>query len=249
MWQLFGVQQYSNKSSSSPDTTHCQQAAFDFQACASRKLLVSFDGGSLSSDGGLPLLRQLDLSLGLSRQLAGCFTDRRDPQRILHSVKELVAQRLLAIAHGYEDLNDHARLREDTLFQLSAGKFDQPPSARRADGSEAPRQLASAPTLNRLELSSQRQDLYHKIHLKPAGMEDLLIKLGARTLRKNRRLIILDIDATHDPLHGRQEGRFFHGYYDCHVPPAAARIRRRHAPVVATAHRRPRRLRRHRRGA
>jgi hypothetical protein len=213
--QVFGVQLNNKHQPSSSDTTHCQQAAFFFQDCASKKLAVSFDGGSLSSDGGLPLLRQLDSSLGLSRQLASCFTDRRDQNRIVHSSGQLVSQRLLAIAHGYEDLNDHAQLRLDPLFQVAAGKFDLP-AGLRPDGSDAGLALASAPTLNRLELSSQRESLYHKIHVKPASVQDLLIKFGSRTLRKSRRVIILDFDATHDPLHGRQEGRFFHGYYDCH---------------------------------
>jgi len=212
--QVFGVQQINNTTSSNPDTTHCLQSAFAFQVCASKKLVVSFDGGSLSSDGGLPLLRQLDSSLGLSKALASCFVDRRDPRRISHSVKELITQRLFGIAHGYEDLNDHALLRKDTLFQVAAGKFDCQPGLR-PDGSEPGRALASAPTLNRVELSSQREGVYHKVHIQPASVRDLLVKFGARTLRKSRRVIIIDLDATHDPLHGKQEGRFFHGYYDC----------------------------------
>ena len=200
---------------SNPDKTRCEQAAFFFQDCASRKLVASFDGGSLSCDGGLPLLRQLDRSLGLSKDIASCFVDRRDPARIQHSVQELVAQRLLALAHGYEDLNDHAFLRQDPLFQLAAGKLDVAPQ-RRDDGSEVERPLASAPTLNRMELSSDRQSHYHKIHPQPGLLEGLLLNRGVRTLRKNTRQIIVDLDATHDPLHGKQEGAFFHGYYDCY---------------------------------
>ena len=169
--------------------------------------MASFDGGTLSSDGGLLLLRDLDRSMGLTRQLAGCFEDRRDPERITHAVRTLVSQRVLAMALGYEDLNDHQSLRHDPLLSAAAAK--------------APDEtLASAPTLNRLELSSQRQGRYHKVQVRPEAVQSLLLKFGVQGLRRGQREVIIDFDATDDPLHGRQEGRFFHGYYDtyCYLP-------------------------------
>ena len=159
----------------------------------------------MSSDGGVLLLRELDRSLGLTRQVAACFQDRRNPDLIVHTVPELVAQRTFGLALGYEDLNDHQTLRHDPLLAAAAGKL-QPDDA-----------LASAPTLNRLEITADRPaSRYHKIAPEPARLEALLLQLGVRTLRRRQREVILDFDATHDPLHGRQEGAFFHGYYDCH---------------------------------
>lgn len=170
-------------------------------------MVASFDGGRLSSDAGVLLLRDLDRSLGLTRKLAACFVDRRDPDLITHSVHTLLAQRVLGLALGYEDLNDHATLRHDPLLSASADKLDGAP-------------LASAPTLNRLELSSHRQGRYHKVHLDAARAESLLLRFGVQSLRRDRREVVIDLDATDDPLHGKQEGRFFHGYYDayCYLP-------------------------------
>ena len=173
----------------------------------SRKVIATFDGGTLSTDGGVLLLRDLDRSMGLTGRLAGCFVDRRDPKRIEHSVQTLVSQRVLALALGYEDLNDHAALRHDPLLSAAADKPDG-------------QVLASAPTLNRWELSSHRADRYHKVHAETAKVEALLLKSGVQTLRRGQREVIIDLDATDDPLHGRQEGRFFHGYYNsyCYLP-------------------------------
>ena len=204
------MKQVNNKSHAGPTEAHSAQTQFAFQACGSRALIARFDGGTLTSDAGALLLREMDRSLGLTKKLASCFTDRRDPRRIEHTVAELVAQRVHAIALGYEDLNDHAALRHDPLLQLCAGKYERPDSAK------PPRALASAPTLNRLELSSQRKDHYHKIHPDHAKAASLLAATSVRALRKNTREVIIDLDATGVPLHGRQEGRFFHGYYDCH---------------------------------
>lgn len=185
--------------------TDCQQTSFQFQALGRREVVADFTGGTLSSDGGVLLLRELDRSLGLTRRIAGCFVDRRDPDLITHAAGELVAQRVLGLALGYEDLNDHAQLRRDPLLAVAAGKLDP---------SEA---LGSAPTLNRLEITADRPDSrYHKIAPQTDRLEALLLQLGVRTLHRRQREVILDFDATHDPVHGRQEGRFFHGYYDCH---------------------------------
>lgn len=190
-----------------PLQTDCQQSEFGFQALGSRQVVATFDGGTLSCDGGVLLLRDLDRSMGLTRQLAGCFVDRRNPDLISHSVHTLVGQRVLALALGYEDLNDHDSLRHDPLLAAAADKQQ----------GEA---LASAPTLNRLEISSHRQGRYHKVHARPEAVQALLLKTGVQGLRRGQREVIIDLDATDDPLHGRQEGRFFHGYYNayCYLP-------------------------------
>ena len=198
-----------NKSSNSVDQaqTDCQHELFEFHPVDGRKVVASFDGGALSSDGGVLLLRELDRSMRLTQSLAGCFLDKRDPRLIEHSAGQLVAQRVLGLALGYEDLNDHQTLRHDPLLGLASGK---------SDGES----LASAPTLNRLELSSHRSGRYHKLQLDPAKAESLLLKFGVQTLKRRQREVIIDLDATDDPLHGKQEGRFFHGYYDayCYLP-------------------------------
>jgi hypothetical protein len=186
-------------------STECQQGAFQFQDHGRRQVVADFTGGQLSSDGGVLLLRELDRGLGLTRQVAACFQDRRNPDLIAHTVRELIAQRIYGLAVGYEDLNDHQTLRTDPLLAMAAGK------------TELSDPLASAPTLNRLEITTDRPaSRYHKISPQTAQLEALLLQLGLRTLRRRQREVILDFDATHDPLHGRQEGTFFHGYYDCH---------------------------------
>jgi hypothetical protein len=201
------VKQDGKQNHTDPLQTDCQQSEFGFQALGSRQVVATFDGGTLSCDGGLLLLRDLDRSMGLTRQLAGCFVDRRNPDLISHSVQTLVGQRVLALALGYEDLNDHDSLRHDPLLAAAADKQQ----------GEA---LASAPTLNRLEISSHRQGRYHKVHVQSEAVQALLLKTGVQGLRRGQREVIIDFDATDDPLHGRQQGRFFHGYYDryCYLP-------------------------------
>lgn len=190
-----------------PLQSDCQQCEFGFQALGSRKVVAAFDGGTLSTDGGLLLLRDLDRSMGLTRQLAGCFVDGRAADLITHSVQTLVSQRLLGLVLGYEDLNDHEQLRHDPLLSAAADKTR----------GEA---LASAPTLNRLELSSHRRGRYHKVSVQAPRVEALLLRTGVQSLRRHQREVIVDLDATDDPLHGQQEGRFFHGYYQgyCYLP-------------------------------
>jgi hypothetical protein len=190
-----------------------------FQDLGSRKVVADFGAGKLSSDGGALLLRQIDRGLGLSRTLAQCFEDRRDPDLIEHSVQELLAQRIQALALGYEDLNDHAQLRCDPLLAVAAGKLD-PLGAQRREERDRGFALASAATLNRLELSAEFSDRYRKIKPRPEAMAATLLEMGVRCLPKDSPVLVLDFDATDDPLHGRQEGRFFHGYYDnyCYLP-------------------------------
>jgi Transposase DDE domain group 1 len=182
-------------------------------------VVAEFNGGHLSSDGGALLLRQVDAGLGLSRALAGCFQDRRRPDRVEHRVEELVAQRIQAIALGYEDLNDHAELRRDPLLAAAAGKVDVLGEERRC-AEHRGFALASAATLNRLELGAEFADYYRKIEPDPAAVGQTLLEMGVRCLPKDAEVLVLDFDATDDPLHGQQEGRFFHGYYQeyCYLP-------------------------------
>jgi hypothetical protein len=192
-----------------------------FQGLGGRKVEADFSGGHLSSDGGVLLLRQIDRGLGVSRLVARCFRDGRDPHRIEHTVEQLITQRLQALALGYEDLNDHDELRRDPLLAVAAEKED-PLGMERLDPAQRGRALASGPTLNRLELSQneKRQARYHKIVADAEALEETVLNLGVRCLDKGSPLVILDFDTTADRLHGEQEKRFFHGYYKdyCYLP-------------------------------
>lgn len=192
---------------------------FAFQDLGSRKVVADFSGGHLSTDGGLLLLRQLDSSLGLTRSLASCFKDRRDQRFVEHSLPELIAQRVQGLAAGYEDLNDHDTLRRDPLMALVAGKEDPLGLDRRCQRDKG-NALASDSTLNRLELGNSKQSRAHKIQADHESIEALLVRKGVGTLDKKTREIVIDLDATDNPIHGSQEGRFFHGYYGnyCYLP-------------------------------
>src|SRR5271165_5768759 len=185
-----------------------------FNSLGSRQVVTDFSAGHLSSDGGMLLLRQLDEGLGLSRSLAGCFRDLRNPLLIEHSLRELVAQRLLGLAAGYEDLNDHNLLRLDPLFAVVVGKED-PLGTERALPDQG-KALASASTLNRLELGNNKNTRCHKISANHEAIEDTLLRKGVSCLSKYSKEVIIDMDASDDPLHGQQEGRFFHGFYRCY---------------------------------
>lgn len=189
-----------------------------FKELGSRRVEADFSGGHISSDGGLLLLRQIDEGLGISRVLAACFRDGRDARFTEHSVRELLAQRLLGLAAGYEDLNDHNRLRLDPLFAVAAGKSD-PLGMDRAPEDQG-KALASPSTLNRLELGNNKHTRCHKIHAEPEEIEAALLLMGVRCLPKHTKEVILDLDASDDPLHGQQEGRFYHGFYGnyCYLP-------------------------------
>jgi hypothetical protein len=198
----------------------CNQEVFEFQDHKGRKVVASFDGGHLSSDaGGTLLFRELELRTGTIRRLSGCFRDERDARLIEHSVEGLLRQRIGALSMGYEDLNDHDSLRYDPAHGLMAGKAD----IEGRDRSEADqgKALAGHSTLNRLEQSALGGDgRYKKIIPEAAKIEQLLIEEGVKAIPRKSRRIILDFDATDDPLHGAQEGRFFHGYYGhyCYLP-------------------------------
>ena len=188
--------------------TECSAEPSVFGRVEGRPVVAEFDGGALTSDAGGLLLGAADRGLGLVGRLAGCFRDARDPRFVEHSVATLVGQRVFGIALGYEDLNDHDELRHDPLMAVLAGKLE----AWRGDC--AP--VAGKSTLNRLELSREIATRYHKISHDPAAIEALFVDLFLEAHAKAPKEIILDLDATDDPLHGLQEGRFFHGYYDCY---------------------------------
>jgi len=186
----------------------CSAETSVFGQVEGRPVVAAFDGGALTSDAGGLLLGAADRSLKLVRRLAGCFRDARDPRLVEHSVATLVGQRVYGIALGYADLNDHDELRHDPLMAVLAGKLE----ARREDC--AP--VAGKSTLNRLELSREIATRYRKISHDPAAIEALFVDLFLEAHARAPRQIILDLDATDVPLHGHQEGRFFHGYYDCY---------------------------------
>jgi hypothetical protein len=204
---------------SSARQTECHTSPMLFQDLGSKKVVADFSGGRLSSDGGSLLLRQVDGGLGISRMFAECFLDQRQQDQVEHSVEELVRQRLFGLALGYEDLNDHEELRRDPLLAAAVGKEDLLGATRRL---ERDRGFASASvsTLNRLELGTKFSDRYRKIHADHQKVEATVLELGVRCLPKGKDVFILDFDATDDPLHGGQEGRFFHGYYGnyCYLP-------------------------------
>jgi hypothetical protein len=188
--------------------TECSTDWFGFARVEGRDVVAAFDGGAITSDAGALLLGSTNRAIKLIDRFAGCFRDGRCQELVEHRVETLVGQRVLGIALGYEDLNDHDELRHDPVMAVLAGKLE----AHRKDC--AP--VAGKSTLNRLELSRPEATRYHKIAHDAAAIEGLLVDLFIETHKQPPEEIILDLDATDDPLHGRQEGRFFHGYYDCY---------------------------------
>jgi len=177
--------------------TVCTQTVDLFPACKSRKIDVDFDGGEITSDAGLLLLRQVDRRIGLLKEAGRCLVDDRVRGRVHHGMDQMLRQRVIGLAGGYEDLNDHDSLRHDLLVQTAVNR-DVP--------------LASSPTLCRMENKANRQvavDL-HKV----------LVEQFIASFDKPPEELVLDFDATDNPVHGLQEGRFFHGYYDryCFLP-------------------------------
>ncbi|MBM3540104.1 MAG: IS1380 family transposase [Alphaproteobacteria bacterium] len=192
--------------------TECIPDLFGFAPVEGRRVEAAFDAGVVTSDAGALLLGATDRAIKLTQRFADCFRDARCPELIEHAVSTLVMQRVVGIALGYEDLNDHDRLRHDPVLAVLAGKL----KARRKDC--AP--VAGKSTLNRLELSRPVPSLYHKVSHDGAAIERLLVELFLEAHGDAPAQITLDLDATDVPLHGRQEGRFFHGYYDnyCYLP-------------------------------
>jgi len=190
-----------------------------FDDLGPRRVQADFSGGTLSTDAGALLLRQVDINLGLTAQLAHCFYDQRDPLWVDHSVQELLRQRIFATALGYEDINDHQRLRLDPLLAVACGKTD-PLGEQRVLPQHRGIALAAPSTLNRLELSNNKETRCHKVPHDPAKVEACLLKMGVRCLPKHAKEIVLDLDAMGHRLHGFQEGRHFNAYYDdyCYLP-------------------------------
>jgi len=188
--------------------TECNQSSFGFEGVGNRGIEARFDGGTISSDGGAFLLRQTDRVVNLIPRLAQSFLDGRDPALVKHSIAEMLSQRIYGLALGYEDLNDHEQLRRDPVFGILAGKadLDEP--------------LAGKSTLNRLELGTGVNDRYKKITFWKEGVDELMVNVFVESHQTAPAEIVLDMDTTDLPLHGKQEGRFFHGYYDnyCYLP-------------------------------
>lgn len=182
-------------------------------------MVADFSGGTLSSDGGLTLLRQLDAGLGLTRALAGCFLDQRDQRFVDHTMPQLLAQRIYGLALGYEDLNDHAQLRRDPLLATACDKPD-PLGRDRFNPLDRGIPLAAPATLNRLELSNNKTTRCHKLPHDPVKVEACLLALGVRCLPKHVREVVLDLDSMGHRLHGLQEGRHYNDYYGdyCYLP-------------------------------
>ncbi|KFE64397.1 IS1380 family transposase [Hyalangium minutum] len=192
--------------------TECNAKQVEFDNVGKRKLVAAFDGEHISSDGGLALLHRTDQRFGLMRKFAECFKDLRKPELIEHSVEELVRQRVFGLACGYEDLVDHETLRNDPLLAAVVGK---------AEPQKQP--LASPSTLNRLELTpadATAQARYRKVVYDGQAIENFFVEAFLDAHREPLKQVVLDLDATDDPIHGTQEGRFFHGYYGnyCYLP-------------------------------
>lgn len=200
-------------------TTDCTFSPLEFQGMTRRTVVASFDGGTVSSDAGVLLLAEVDRRLGLLELFAACFKDHRNPALVEHSIEELVRQRVFGLALGYEDLNDHDELRRDPLLASVVGKADPTGSDRRQEQDRG-KPLAGKSTLNRLEWGTVKQDRYRKISLDTEAVDRFFVDVFLAAYQKAPAEIVLDLDATDDPLHGEQEGRFFHGYYGgyCYLP-------------------------------
>ena len=189
--------------------TECSELRFTFASEGRREIVAEFNGGTISSDGGALLLKETDRRMNLLLRFSQCFLDGRDPALVEHSVAQMLAQRVYGLALGYEDLNDHEQLRNDPLLRVLAGKAEP--------GEEA---LASKSTLSRMELGDGRPNRYKKITFWRDAIDDLLVDVFLEAHTAAPEQIVLDIDTTDFAIHGEQEGRFYHGYYDhyCYLP-------------------------------
>lgn len=203
--------------------TQCSPTQLEFHALGKREIVGKFDGGNITSDAGGLLLRETEMRTGILSRFAKCFDDLRNPELIEHTVAELVAQRVYGLALGYEDLNDHDDLRRDPLLAVLVGKED-PEGESRIRQQDRGKAMAGKSTLNRLELTPANPtgaDLrYKKIIMQPEEIDRLFVDVFLQSHAEPPEQIVLDVDATDDPLHGNQEGRFFHGYYMnyCYLP-------------------------------
>lgn len=202
--------------------TECNAIAFDFQPLFTRQVTARFDGGWVSSDGGGVLLREVEARFGFIEKFSHCFTDHRDPEQIEHTLLELLKQRVFGLCLGYEDLNDHDTLRHDPLLAMLVGKRD-PLGETRDSPRDRGKALAGKSTLNRLELSPPRanqKSRYKKITAQMHKLHEFFVEAFLDQHPTPPKRIVLDLDATDDPVHGHQLGRFFHGYYQnyCFLP-------------------------------
>src|SRR6266850_305688 len=198
--------------------TECKPKPIEFHRSGSREVVAQFDGGNITSDAGGLILREVEQRTGILKKFAACFVDYRDPEAIEHPVEDLVAQRTYGLCLGYEDLNDHDELRADPLLAVMVGKRD-PKGEQRREVRDRGKALAGKSTLNRLELTGADADTgerYKKIAMQQEQIDRLTVDHFLDAHERAPLQIILDLDATDDPIHGHQEGRFFHGYYDCY---------------------------------
>ena len=200
-----------------PALTECIPEQLKFGKVKGRNVIANFQGGRLTSDGGLVLIAQLDKKRQITARFASCFTDYRHQGYVNHSVTDLVAQRIYGLIQGYEDLNDHEKLRCDPVFAIALGKLSQNESESVL--------LAGKSTLNRLEycpetVIDQADSRYHRISHDPKRIERLLVELFLESYRKPPQRIVLDLDVTDDRVHGNQEQAFFNTYYGgvCYAP-------------------------------
>jgi hypothetical protein len=203
--------------------TECTPTQLEFHSLGRREVVGRFDGGNITSDAGGLLLRETEKRTRIISGFAKCFEDKRNQEAIEHTVEALIAQRVYGLALGYEDLNDHDDLRRDPLFAVLVGKED-PEGEKRARPQDRGKAVAGKSTLNRLELTPAEPTVaelrYKKIVMKPEEIDQLFVDIFLQAHVQPPEEIILDVDATDDPLHGNQEGRFFHGYYMnyCYLP-------------------------------
>jgi hypothetical protein len=203
--------------------TECTPSQLEFHALGRREVVGRFDGGNITSDAGGLLLRETEKRTGIISGFARCFEDKRNPEAIEHTVRDLVAQRVYGLALGYEDLNDHDDLRRDPLLAVLVGKED-PEGEKRVRKRDRGKAGAGKSTLNRLELTPEEptraEGRYKKIVMKSEQIDRLFVDIFLQAHAEAPEQIVLDVDATDDPLHGNQEGRFFHGYYMnyCYLP-------------------------------
>lgn len=202
--------------------TDCIRKPIEFQDLGRRKVTGNFDGGDISSDGGSLLLREVEKHTRIIEQFAQCFADHRNLSFVEHPLRDLIAQRVYALALGYEDINDHDDLRTDPMLAVLVGKED-PKGENRQRERDRGKALAGKSTLNRLELrpaDAKPDERYKKIALDEEAVARFFVDVFIQAHSEPPETIVLDLDATDDPLHGKQEGRFFHGYYDeyCYLP-------------------------------
>ena len=203
--------------------TQCTTQKCSFKGLGERREEAQFTADRITTDPGGLLIREVAKKMNLFGKAADCFTDYRDPDRREHEVNQLLAQRAVGLVEGYEDLNDHDELREDPTWAVLAGKEEDPAGEDRTHKADQGKPLASKATLGRLEHAPETEkgtDRYHQITAEADEIADLFVDLFVEDLSRPEEPIVLDLDATddplHGPLHGDQEGKFFHGYYDCY---------------------------------